>query len=243
MRKKVNILGIPFDSITMEETVDCIFNFFKGDSCKSVYTPNPEMVMTATKDLDFAQVLQEGDLVIPDGIGIIIASRLRKNPLPERVAGYDTVQNLFQKMKDTSYTVYFLGAAPGVVEKAAKRMKHQYPGLKIIGSHHGYFQEKEEIAILNDIQEKSPDLLLVGLGFPRQEKWIAKYKNDLSVKVCIGVGGSFDGMSGKVKRAPVFFQQIGLEWFYRFLHQPSRWRRMLQLPKFLWYVLRDTYIK
>lgn len=241
MGKRISVLGVPFDIITMEQTIEQILTFMQGNECKSVYTPNPEMIMTAREDQEFAEVLQNGDLVIPDGIGVVIASRLGKNPLPERVAGYDTVQNLFQRMKDTSFTVYFLGAAPGIAEEAAQKMKAKYPGLQIVGWHHGYFTKEDEPAILKEINETKPDLLLVGLGFPRQEKWIAVHQKQLPVKVCIGVGGSFDGMSGKVKRAPVFFQKIGLEWFYRLLRQPTRWRRMLQLPVFLWHVAKENH--
>ena len=240
MKERITVLGIPFDRITMDQTVEQILQFMKGDRCRTVYTPNPEFVMAAKSDQAFTEVLQCGDLVIPDGIGIVIASKIQKQPLPERVAGYDTVQNVLEKLKDTSYTVYFLGAAPGVAEEAATKMKEKYPGLQVVGTYHGYFTEEEEPAILQEIHQLKPDLLLVGLGFPRQEKWIAAHQSTLPVKVCMGIGGSIDGMAGKVKRAPVFFQKIGLEWLYRLVRQPSRWKRMLQLPLFLWYVLMEN---
>lgn len=239
IENKINIMDVPVDIITMEEAVSKVMGFFESAECHTVYTPNPEIIMAAQKDKALMKALYRASLIVPDGIGVVLASRLLKGPnLPERVAGFDLVQNLFARMASTDYTVYFLGGAPGVTEEAAAAMGNKYKGLKIVGTDHGYFKEEEEGVVIQRIQEAKPDLLLVGLGAPKQEKWIEKNRGILPAKVCIGVGGSFDVMAGKVKRAPVAFQKLGLEWFYRLITQPTRAKRMLQLPVFAWEVLK-----
>jgi N-acetylglucosaminyldiphosphoundecaprenol N-acetyl-beta-D-mannosaminyltransferase len=191
------------------------------------------MVMLAQKDAEFNRVLNEADMNIPDGIGIIYASKIKKRPIKERVAGYDTVQAVFERIRTTDKTVYFFGGAPGVTDDAKAEMERVHSGLKITGCANGYFDEAREKEIIAEINEKKPDLLLVGIGFPKQEKWIYNHLGELNVKVAIGVGGSFDVMSGKVKRAPDIFIKLGLEWFHRLITQPSRFVRMLQLPLFM----------
>ena len=204
-----------------------------------VCTPNPEMVMEAQNDDKLMNILKSADLVVPDGIGVVWASKYSEKKLTERVAGYDLVQKLFDEIKDTEHTVYFFGGAPGVSLAAARKMEQKYPHLKIVGGHNGYFDEKEEKRILNDIKKLSPSILLVGLGSPKQEKWIYENIRLTNVKVAIGVGGSFDVMSGKIKRAPDIFCKMGLEWFYRLITQPSRIVRMMRLPKFALTVLKN----
>ena len=233
------VLGVKFNNITHTEAVSLLECFLEEDKCHSVYTPNPEIVMAARKDPEFMEILNSADLVVPDGIGVVIGSKFTENKLKERVAGYDLVQGLFNKIKNKSYTVYFLGGAPNVALEAKSKMENLHKGLKIIGVHDGYFNQEQEKLIINDIKNKKPDILLVGLGAPKQEKWIFKYQKELPVKICIGVGGSFDGMSGKVKRAPKIFIKFGLEWFFRLLRQPTRFFRMLKLPLFLLVVLKE----
>ncbi|WP_058486744.1 WecB/TagA/CpsF family glycosyltransferase [Defluviitalea phaphyphila] len=239
MGNKINIMNVLVDVVTMDEAVSKVMDFLRQDKCSTVYTPNPEIIMAAQKDKELMNVLYNASLIVPDGIGVVLASRLLKGPsLPQRVAGYDLVQNIFKKISNTNYTVYFLGGAPTVAEEAAIAMQSKYKGLKIVGTHHGYFKQEDEQEIINRIQNVKPDILLVGLGAPKQEKWIEKYKKILPVKVCIGVGGSFDVMAGRIKRAPKGFQKLGLEWFYRLITQPKRAKRMLKLPIFAWNVLK-----
>ena len=233
MNEKVKILNVDFDNCTMNEAVDKLQGFLKKDKYHTIFTPNPEIVMEANKDIQLLKIINEADLVVPDGIGIVIGSKIINNKLKERVAGYDLVQNFLSEIKNDNYNVYFLGAAPGVAEQAAKNMRKVHKGIKICGTRDGYFKEEEISEIITDINKKQTDILLVGLGAPRQEKFIYKYKDELNTKVNIGVGGSFDGMSGKTKRAPMVFQKLGLEWFYRLIMQPSRFVRMLQLPVYL----------
>jgi len=233
MNKRVEILNVYFDNCTMAEAVNKLIGFLKKDKYHMVFTPNPEFVMEANKDEQFLKILNEADLVVPDGIGIVIGSKILKNKLKERVAGYDMVQNFLGKIKNDNYNIYFVGAAPGVAQQAAINMEKLHKGINICGVRDGYFKEDEISEIISDINKKQTDILLVGLGAPRQEKFIYKYRNELNTKVNIGVGGSFDGMSGKAKRAPVIFQKLGLEWFYRLIAQPTRLIRMLQLPLYL----------
>jgi len=212
--------------------------FLDEDKCHKVFTPNPEIVMAANKDPDLMKALNDADLVVPDGIGVVLASKLTGDKLKERVAGCDLVFALFDKIKNKNYTVYFFGGAPDVAAEARIKMKKKFKGIKIVGVSDGYFDEDKEKLIIDDIKNKKPDILLVGLGAPKQEKWISEHDR-LPVKVCIGVGGSFDIMSGKTKRAPRIFIKFGLEWFYRLITQPSRFFRMIKLPLFVFEVLKE----
>ncbi len=231
--KVCNILGVPFANITPGEAVDTLFSYMNSDGKYMVFTPNPEMVMEARKNDEFMKILNKSSMNVPDGIGIVYASKLTKNPIKYRVAGYDMLLGVFDKMKDKGKTAYFFGSAPEIADKAKEAVEQRFKGLKIVGTANGYFDEKRENEIIAEINEKKPDLLLVGIGFPKQEKWIYNHLNDLDIKVAVGVGGSFDGWSGNVKRAPEFFVKHGLEWFYRLIKQPSRIGRMMQLPLFM----------
>lgn len=235
MSNKVDILGVSISKITMREATGKIRGFVKSDDFHSIYTPNPEIVMLAKDDPTFHQILEEADLVVPDGIGVVIASRLKAGEqLPERVAGYDLVQNTMKEAVKEGYKYYFFGSKPGISEEAAVKMREAYPGIQIVGTHNGYFKAEDEAEIIADINASGANILLVALGAPRQEKWIEANKHLMpNVRVAIGVGGSLDVMSGNVKRAPVAFQKLGLEWFYRLLKEPTRFKRMLVLPKFL----------
>lgn len=229
------ILGVPFNNVTPVEAQTLVFGYLQDPNKKAiVFTPNPEMVMAAQKDSEFMEILNESTLTVPDGIGIVYGSKLTKNPIKQRVAGYDLVQGVFNMMKESDKTVYFFGGAPGVAQEAKNQMEKKYKGLKVVGVADGYFDDEKEKQIIADINNKKPDLLLVGIGFPKQEKWIYNHINQLDgVKAAIGVGGSFDVMSGKTKRAPDIFIKLGLEWFYRLITQPARAGRMLQLPIFM----------
>jgi len=227
------VLGVRFHIITPAEALDAAQRFLdEDDSMKAVYTPNPEIVMRARQDAAFMDVLNRGNLVIPDGIGVVYAMRMNGVKIGDRVTGYDLVQSLLAHLAQSGKTAYFLGGKEESVSKAKLNMEAQYPGLQIVGYHNGYFDTEAETLILEDIRRLKPDLLLVFLGFPKQEKWIDAHR-DLPVRLAIGAGGSVDGMSGLVPRAPLFFQKCGLEWLYRLLCEPSRWRRQLILPKFM----------
>ena len=236
---KTDILGVGFDVVTMDAAVDRALAFLEESRASAIFTPNPEMVMEARKNPEFKQILNAADLVIPDGIGVVYASKFNKTKLPERVAGYDLLQNIFGKIENTERSVYFFGGAPGVADLAKLKMVEKFPNLKIVGTADGYFDADKEKLIITDIINKKPDILLVGLGFPKQEMWITRHKDDLPARLLVGVGGSFDGMSGKVRRAPDLFIKLGLEWFYRLIKEPKRFKRQLQLPLFMLIVLKE----
>ncbi|MFI3173591.1 MAG: WecB/TagA/CpsF family glycosyltransferase [Bacillota bacterium] len=237
---QTKILDVPFDVVTMEEATIRACKFLKEDKSHYICTPNPEIVMLAQKDTTLMQILQEADLVIPDGIGVVLASKVHgEHRLPERVAGYDLTQGIFMALQNTEESFYFFGGGDTVSKEAKEKMQAKYPHLKIVGVANGFFDEQREKEIIQEINDSEASVLLVGLGAPKQEKWIYDHLQVLNVRLAIGVGGSFDVMAERVKRAPVQFQKLGLEWLYRFLCQPTRWKRMLQLPLFVFTVLRS----
>ena len=229
---RVNILNILFDNLTCAEALKRLLLFLVQDGYHILYTPNPEMVMAACSDASLMNVINSADLVVPDGIGIVLASRITGQHIKERVAGCDLIYALFNEIKNTGKTVYLLGGKPGVAELAAKNMCIKFQGLDIIGCHHGYFSPEQEPALLDEIIRLKPDILLVGMGMVRQEKWIHNNR-DLPVRLAAGVGGSIDIMAGTVKRAPIILRRMGLEWLYRLISQPRRAHRMLKLPIFM----------
>lgn len=228
---KVSILGVGIDNLSLQEVVGRI-NALVGQRKPSlIVTANPEIVMRARQDRGFADCLKAAEVVTADGIGLIIAAKLLGTPLKERVTGIDLITKLFQEAQSRKYRFYFVGAKPGVAEKAARNIKGQFPNVDVVGVHHGYFQD--DSAIISDITEKKPDILLAALGMGRQESWIRDRVTAAGVPVSIGVGGSFDVFAGEAKRAPQWMQRAGVEWLYRLIKQPSRFWRMLELPKFL----------
>ncbi len=230
--KKIDILGVLVDSVTMAEALEKACNLIADGGCHAVFTPNSEIMMTAYEDADFCATLNGADMIIADGIGVVYASKILKAPLPERVAGFDLASKLIETASDGRYSIYFFGGKPGVAEQAIANLTMQYPKLNIVGYSDGYFDGEKEKTIIEDIKAKKPDILFVCLGAPKQEKWIAANKEALGVPLSLGVGGSLDVWAGVVERAPEFYQKAGLEWLYRFAKQPTRFMRMLALPKF-----------
>lgn len=231
INEKINILGTMFHNVTRSEAADILVELLQGQKKASVFTPNPEIVIEAYNDESFRDILNESDLTVADGIGVVIGSKLIGKPLKERVAGYDLLHEVFAKLSKTGHRIYFFGAAPTVADLAKEKMCALYPGLKVVGVHDGYFSDDNEV--IEAINATKPDLVIVGLGAPKQEKWIYAHKNAIDAKVFYGCGGSFDAMAGVVKRAPKLFIKLNLEWFYRLIKQPKRAKRMLRLPLFL----------
>ena len=232
MSDKVNILGVYVDMVNITQAADKIMEFLDSDGLHKVYTPNSEIIMAAYKDSDFKELLNGADLLTADGRGVVYASRILKKPISERAAGYDIACEVLERIKDTEHSVYLFGGKPGVAEAAEENLKKRYPGIKVAGRHDGYFKPEDETGIVEDINNSGADLLFVCLGAPKQEQWIARNENALNVRAAMGIGGSLDVFAGTALRAPKFFCDHGLEWFYRLMKQPSRAGRMLALPKF-----------
>ena len=237
---KVNILGTKVSKHTIASASDKILEYVKcGERRKCIFTPNSEILMMAYRDKDFADVLNSADILLADGIGVVYASRIVKNPISERAAGYDTACEALRKLASVDASVYLFGAKPGVAHEAGREILKRYPGIRIAGCSDGYFDADKEKQIIADINEKNPDLLFVCLGAPKQEKWIFEHRDELSFGVAMGIGGSLDVFAGTVMRAPEFYQKHGLEWFYRLIKQPGRALRMHDLPKFGFTVLMN----
>ena len=233
MAERVNILGVDVDAVTMAEAVDVVRRAMDTRAGVMVATANAEMLMRATHDEELRHILNASALVVPDGAGTVWAARHLGHAMPERVAGYDLAQELLRCAPAEGRCVYFFGSAPGVAEKAKAKAEQLYPGIEIVGVRNGFFSPADNAAIIAEIRAARPDLLLVALGVPKQEKWIAAHLAELGVPVAIGVGGTLDVMAGVMKRAPHWMQRAKLEWLFRGLMQPKRAGRLLALPKFV----------
>lgn len=236
---KVSLLGVQIDTITMEESIERVAGFIRSERPYRIVTLNPEFLFRAQTEPELMELAERADLVTPDGIGIVWACRMAGHQVFERVTGIDLMMSLVVRAARENWRVYMLGAAPGVAEEAAERLRHDYPGLQVVGTHHGYFSDDKEAAGVAAIVSKArPQLLFVALGAPKQELWIDRHLEQTGAFAAVGVGGSFDVIAGKVPRAPKWLQRLHLEWLARLLREPSRWRRQLVLPRFAWLVLK-----
>ena len=206
--------------------------FFNEDRIHTVFTPNSEIIMAAYRDPEFCEMLNNSDLLTADGIGVVYASRILKKPINERAAGYDIARKVLEKLNYTNHKLFLFGGKPGVADEAAANLKKEYPELNIVGTRNGYFSADDEADIVNEINASGADIVFVCLGAPKQEKWINAHKDELKVRVAMGIGGSLDVFAGRVERAPDFWCKIGMEWFYRLVKEPWRIGRMMDLPKF-----------
>jgi N-acetylglucosaminyldiphosphoundecaprenol N-acetyl-beta-D-mannosaminyltransferase len=236
--KFVEILTIPFIDSNMDEFMNgMIYPRLMNREKTFVVTANPEIVEYANEHQDYKDIIISADYITPDGVGIIMASKWLNQPLQERITGFDLMNELFRVADEKALKVYLLGAEENVIEAAALKVKELYPGLELVGYHHGYIDIKDD-TLPKSIAELEPDIILTALGFPRQEKWVSRHYALFNKGLFMGVGGSFDVLAGKVNRAPVFWQKMRLEWLYRLIQQPSRWKRMLALPRFVLKVRR-----
>lgn len=240
MNHTVEIVGVKISKVNFAEAEKKVEEFLDGDRYNMIFTPNSEILMDAVKDRELGDILNKAQLVIPDGIGVVIASKFYGTPLPERVTGMDLSVKLLELSAAKGNKVFLLGAAQEVVELAAEVIKEKFPGSSIAGIRNGYFAPEEEEEIVQQINDSQADVLLVALGAPKQEKFIYKYRDSLHVKVAIGIGGALDTLTGKTPRAPEFYQKAGLEWFYRLMLQPSRIKRIGKLPKFILLAFYDA---
>ncbi len=237
IEEEVEFFGIKISNRPMEENLKIVENFInEKDKTRLVVTLNGEMAAKAFNDEEFLRILRHASLVIPDGIGIVWGARKFGKRIVYRIPGIEFAWRLLDISEKNGHSVYFLGAKEEILNKAIKKIRNQYPSLKIAGFHSGYFDKNEEIEIIKEINKNKVDILFAGMGGGKQEKWISSHP-ELNVPVAIGVGGSFDVWSGKVKRAPVAVQKIGLEWLYRMLVQPTRLIRMKHILYFAFKVI------
>ena len=233
MRKTVDILGIPVDNITMAEAVEKSGAFLAENGVHSIYTPNAEILMAAQRDPQLRNILVNADMLTADGAGVLLASKILRRSVAEKVSGVDLIREIFKIHARKKLRCFLFGSKPGVAEEAAVKIIAEYPDVIIAGCQNGYFTEDQDEEIVNIINDAHADILLVALGAPKQEKWISEHKAKLNVKICMGVGGTIDVLSGRVRLAPDFFRRNGLEWLYRLYKEPRRARRMLDLPRFM----------
>ncbi len=242
---KLSIMGVRIDNKNMNEVIDTVKMKLAEKKQYIIYTPNTEIIMMCQKDEEFIGLLNRSDINIPDGVGLIYASKIKKHPLKEKVAGYDLSVNLLKLADEQGLKLFVIGGKPGVAETAMKNVHEEYPNIKIVGAQHGYFKgthlgqkgHEEELKVIEAINKKEPDILFVGFGAKKQEQWIEYNKDKINAKIIIGNGGTLDGLAGNVKRAPEIFIKLGLEWFYRLVKEPKRIKRQILLPVFMFRVL------
>jgi N-acetylglucosaminyldiphosphoundecaprenol N-acetyl-beta-D-mannosaminyltransferase len=248
----VELAGVKVDNVTMDQALKKLEEFIAERWPHLIVTPNPEMIVAAQDDEELHNILDNAHLRLPDGISMVVVSNILRCPLKERIAGIDFLLRSVELSALKGYRIFLLGGAPGVAEAAARVLKSKYPNLIIAGTQHGYFsagggsafggKSSEEQEIVTKIRTSAPDILFAGLGMGRQEKWLARNLADLNVPVSVGVGGSFDVISGIKRRAPKWIQGLYIEWLYRLITEPQRWKRQLALPKFLWLTLVKNVI-
>ncbi len=240
----VEIVGIPVQRVEYDALLALMGEWIEQDDAgapvRQICTVNPEFVVDAQRDANFRRVLLASDLNVADGVGIELAARLLGKPLPGRVTGSDGIYRIAEFAAQRGWGVYFLGAAPGVAERAASILKRQNSALRVAGAYSGSPNAWEWLEIRRRLLQARPDVLLVAFGHPRQDFWIHVHRDELPARVAIGVGGSFDFVAGVATRAPVWMRRWGIEWLHRLVTQPWRWRRMLKLPVFVWLVLRQV---
>ena len=233
--KKEQYLGVNVITLNYDEIIEDIKKRMEEGLTSTIIAVNPEKVITASKDEQIKTLINDATYQIPDGVGILMASRLKGGGIQSRVTGVDMMDRLLKFASDEGKKVFMYGAKEEVVASAKAKIEEKYPSIRITGYSNGYTKDQDEL--VRKINESGAEIIFVALGSPRQELWIRDHMKDLNVKVYQGVGGSFDVFAGNVKRAPSFFRKAGLEWFYRLITDPKRFKRQLALPKFLFKII------
>ena len=234
----VHVLDVPISRVNNQEALAILTEFVRSGEPHLVVTADASAVVTAAQDPEFRAVIEGADLVTPDSAGILWAARRLGRPLPERVSGVDLAGQLCELAGKFGWGVFFYGAAPGVAEEAASVMQSRFPGMRVVGTAHGFLDDREQGELEERIRQARPEILFVAMGIPRQEKWIWSRMARLGVPVSMGVGGSFDVFAGRVTRAPEWMQRRGLEWLYRLWKNPRKISKVATLPRFVLLVLR-----
>ncbi|MBR1976624.1 MAG: WecB/TagA/CpsF family glycosyltransferase [Phascolarctobacterium sp.] len=234
IKEPVKILDVPVHPLTMGEAVSVLEESITSGEQAFVVTANAEIIMMCQEDAGYKKIVsQDAQLVLPDGAGAVWAGRHLGYKVPERVAGFDLYCQLLDKAAQKGYKAFFFGGSPGIAEAAKAKSEELYPGVQVVGCRNGYFKEEESQAIIDEINASGADMLFAALGAPKQEKWLVRYREQLKPKILMGIGGSFDVFAGKMERAPKWMQDASLEWLFRLYKQPSRFMRMIALPKFV----------
>lgn len=228
---RIDVLGVGFDALTRNGTIELAKRLIDEHASAYMVTPNPEIVMQTWESEEVCEAVNGADIVIPDGIGVVKAAKILGTPLNERLPGIEIAAEILKYIAESGKSAFLLGAKPGVAEMAAEQMKKDFPGINICGTNDGYF--KDDGPVVEKINALKPDFLLVCLGAPKQELWMAGNREKLDVGLMAGLGGTLDVYAGTVKRAPLFWQKLNLEWFYRCLKEPVRFKRIYKLPLFL----------
>ncbi len=239
--ERIDILGVPVDCVNMEQALDTVEVMIAGDQPQYVIAVNPEKVIKARQDPKLLMQLHDAGLLIPDGIGVVIAARLLDSVRMERVPGSELMPEICARAAEKGYRIFLFGADPEVNRKTRDIIAQRYPGILIVGNCDGYVTEDDMPSLIDEINASGAEILFVALGSPKQELWMEKYLGLTNVKVCQGVGGTFDVIAGKVRRAPLAFRKIHLEWLYRLLSNPGRMLRQTALPKFMVAVLKYKF--
>lgn len=237
---RVRVLGVRVDIVTERSFLDLVARWVAEQTPRYVVTINPEFVMRARQDPSFAAILEAADVATPDGVGVIWAARRGGMHIPERVGGADVALPLARQCARLGHRLFLLGAAEGVAAEAARRLQRQIPDLHIAGTYAGSPHPRDDDGSVRRIREAGTDVLLVAYGAPAQEFWIARNRERAGVPVSIGVGGTLDYIAGVQRRAPALLRRLWLDWAFRLVTQPWRWRRMLAIPRFVWAVLRSS---
>lgn len=232
---KIDVMGLKFDSMTMDEALSRAETLLRGEKAAYVVTPNAEIAYEALHDVQLREMLNGADLMLPDGAGVVLASKLLRTPVKQKVAGVDFAAGLLGILERNGQSLYLLGGKTGIGELAAQKMLEAHPQLRIAGIADGYFQD--EAPVIAKINASGADALFVCLGAPKQERFMVQHQQELHVHLMAGLGGSLDAFAGTVQRAPAWMIRLNLEWLYRLIREPKRFRRMLRLPKYLWAVM------
>ena len=232
---KIDVMGLKFDSMTMDEALSRAEALLRGEKAAYVVTPNAEIAYEALHDVQLREMLNGADLMLPDGAGVVLASKLLRTPVKQKVAGVDFAAGLLGILERNGQSLYLLGGKTGIGELAAQKMLEAHPQLRIAGIADGYFQD--EAPVVAKINASGADALFVCLGAPKQERFMVQHQQELHVHLMAGLGGSLDAFAGTVQRAPAWMIRLNLEWLYRLIREPKRFRRMLRLPKYLWAVM------
>lgn len=239
--------GIPFLSLTLSDTVRVIHETINQRTFSFLVTLNTYGLVLSLKDAEFRDVLLNADIITPDGGGILLGARLLGIPIHERVSGIDLIAEICKLCVEENYSLFLLGGKEEHVQLAKQNLERDFHGLRISGVRNGYFSDKDEPDVIRMINEAKTDILLVGFGMPKQEKWMHTRREALSVPFCMGVGGSFDVLSGQLNRAPLWMQNAGLEWLYRVLQEPKRLPRLWVIPYYFYVIfvekIRRVFLK